>query len=68
MRLGLFTRNAILLAALAASWPPSLAQAPRQAGTICVTPTFWCRAQHPGPPGTKCACYAAGAWYQGVLN
>ena len=37
-------------------------------GTVCVTPTFWCRAVRPGPPGAPCACQTANGWVQGVLK
>lgn len=37
-------------------------------GTICVTPTFWCPAARPGPPGSPCSCQTASGWVAGVLR
>jgi hypothetical protein len=46
---------AVLAAMLAAG--AVLAQAPPHTpGTVCYTPTFWCWAQPPGPPGRPCVC------------
>lgn len=48
---------------------PALAQVPPHApGTICFTPTFWCWAYPPGPPGYPCSCYSPGGWVGGVLG
>jgi len=54
-----------LLAALAAS-----AQPPKGApkGTICLTPSGWCKAVKPGPSGAPCACPRPNGWIQGKLN
>ncbi len=29
---------------------------PHMPGTICLTPQFWCWAEKPGTPGTRCTC------------
>ena len=69
MRIKPGIRRVALLVALFAAWPVSLAQIPpHKPGTVCATPTFWCWARYAGPPGSKCACYARGAWHQGVLT
>jgi hypothetical protein len=35
----------------------ALAQVPtHRPGTVCFTPTFWCWANPPGPPGAVCYC------------
>jgi hypothetical protein len=32
---------------------------PHRPGTVCYTPTFWCWAKPPGPPGSQCTCPTA---------
>ena len=50
------TVAAILLLLLSSS-DEARAQAPPHApGTVCLTPQFWCWAQPPGKPGTRCFC------------
>jgi len=47
----------------------ALAQVPPHApGTICLTPTFWCWANPPGPPGAQCGCYTSYGFVPGVLG
>lgn len=61
--------SALLLLALPSLLLPVSAQ-PNNAppGTVCVTPTFWCWAVRPGPPGAPCACQTSNGWVQGVLR
>jgi hypothetical protein len=46
------------VAAGVAAWVcASTAQVPpHQPGSICFTPSFWCWADPPGPPGGQCWC------------
>ncbi len=47
----------------------ALAQVPPHSpGTVCLTPTFWCWAQIPGPLGAPCVCASGGGVVQGVLG
>lgn len=47
----------------------ALAQVPpHQPGTICFTPTFWCWANPPGPPGFPCGCPGPYGFVAGVLG
>ncbi len=41
---------------------------PHRPGTICFTPTFWCWAVQPGPPGARCACPSPYGPIAGVLG
>lgn len=41
---------------------------PHSPGTICFTPTFWCWAVQPGPPGARCACPTPQGPVPGVLG
>lgn len=58
------TALAVVLSALAvAAW----AQVPPHApGTVCFTPSFWCWAQPPGPPGSPCGCPSPRGWVTGM--
>ena len=64
--------KAILLCAgvaWASMTTPALAQVPPHApGTICFTPSFWCWAQWPGPPGAPCGCPGPYGFVQGWLG
>lgn len=47
----------------------AFAQVPPHApGTICFTPTFWCWAYPPGPPGFPCGCPGPYGFVQGTLG
>lgn len=64
-------RLAILLTfgVVAALTRSALAQVPpHQPGTICFTPTFWCCANPPGPPGNPCGCPGPYGFVSGVLG
>lgn len=43
---------------------------PHVPGEICFTPTLWCWANPPGPPGYPCVCIdpASGSLVEGTLN
>lgn len=41
---------------------------PHAPGTICLTPTFWCWAIQPGPPGMPCVCPVPGGYVAGILG
>jgi len=41
---------------------------PHQPGTVCFTPSFWCWAPQPGPPGGLCACPSPYGWVRGTLG
>ena len=41
---------------------------PHVPGTICFTPTFWCWANPPGPPGNPCGCPSPYGYVAGFLN
>ena len=58
----------LLLALLPLRLPVSAQPNNAPPGTVCVTPTFWCRAVRPGPPRAPCACQASNRWVQGVLR
>jgi len=62
---------ALLLVIGLVGLPSTLAQAqvpPHQPGAICYTPSFWCWAQQPGPPGLPCACPTPKGWVTGRLG
>lgn len=64
-------RLAILLigSALMALTHSARAQVPPHIpGTICFTPTFWCWANPPGPPGYPCGCPSPYGYVAGYLN
>ena len=47
----------------------AIAQVPAHyPGYVCYTPTFWCWAQPPGPPGSPCICYAYNGPVWGTLG
>lgn len=58
----------VMVLALALLTEVSAQPANAPPGTICVTPTFWCRAARPGPPGSPCSCQTASGWVAGVLR
>ena len=39
---------------------------PHYPGQVCFTPSFWCPANPPGPPGTPCICLSATGYVGGV--
>lgn len=41
---------------------------PHAPGTVCFTPTFWCWALQPGPPGSPCACPVQNGYVNGTLG
>jgi hypothetical protein len=55
----------VFLGGLPASQEAVAQVPPHQAGTICVTPQFWCWTQPPGPAGSPCACPTPYGWVQG---
>lgn len=57
-----------LLATLTALTPASAQPTNAPPGTVCATPTFWCWAVRPGPPGAPCACRTDNGWVQGLLR
>lgn len=38
---------------------------PHRPGTLCVTQYFWCQANPPGPPGSRCLCPSNYGWVPG---
>jgi hypothetical protein len=57
---------ALVLAGIASG---AKAQVPPHApGTICFTPSFWCWAQPPGPPGYPCGCPSPYGYVSGFLG
>ena len=66
-----FARIAWFLSALSLALLPQRAMAqvpPHVPGTICFTPSFWCWAQPPGPPGLPCSCQGPSGPVSGVLG
>jgi len=59
---------AAVVAALVATGDVTAQAPPHTPGTVCYTPTFWCWAQPPGPPGRPCACRTAKGWVSGRLG
>ena len=45
---------AAVVAALVMNGDVTAQAPPHTPGTVCYTPTFWCWAQPPGPPGRLC--------------
>lgn len=59
----------LILGVVVALTRSALAQVPpHQPGTICFTPTFWCWADPPGPPGNPCGCPSPYGYVTGYLN
>ena len=68
VRFGLLILS-VLIAAVSVAIGTRFARAdvpPHYPGTICYTPSFWCWAQPPGPPGSPCVCMSNYGFAEGV--
>lgn len=67
-RIRLMTMAIATVAALASGETAPAELPPHGPGTICITPTFWCWASPPGPPGRACYCPTPNGLVRGVLS
>ncbi len=68
-RMGSLVTAAMLLSSsLAGAQTPAAPVPPHDAGSICLTQSFWCWAQPPGLPGSPCTCPTPFGNAQGQLG